>query len=311
MTIAVPTFADTALEGGEAFDVQLHAADNAVIADGQGTGTIVDGPVPGDFDGNLKTDILWRDEASGHIAAWFMDGTMKTGGALVDPSPFRPLSWRIVGTADFNGDAKTDILWRDQAGTGKVAIWYMDGTTKTSAVLTDPPSAPPLDWRIVGTGDFNGDGRPDILWRDQAKTGQIAVWLMNGRTRAGAVLTNPGSFPLLNWEIVGVGDFNHDRQPDILWRETKSTGHLAVWFMSGTTKIGATLLTPDSFPLLNWEIQAVGDYNGDGQPDILWRDQKSTGSIAVWFMNGTTRTSATLTDPPAFTLLNWRIVGPK
>jgi hypothetical protein len=38
----------------------------------------------------------------------------------------------------------------------------------------------PTNWSVVGTGDFNGDGFGDIMWRDTA--GDIAVWLMNGST---------------------------------------------------------------------------------------------------------------------------------
>jgi hypothetical protein len=51
---------------------------------------------------------------------------------------------------------------------------------------------PGPDWRICGTGDYNGDGRSDILW--QNSTGDVAVWEMNGTTVISAViLASPGS----------------------------------------------------------------------------------------------------------------------
>jgi hypothetical protein len=161
------------------------------------------------------------------------------------------------------------------------------------------------------SSDFNGDGLADILWRDQGSTGLIAAWLMNGASRMAATLTTPNSFPLLNWQIVGTGDFNGDGKPDILWRDTASTGLLAVWHMDGTTLTSAAATNPPSFPLLNWRVVGVGDFNGDGKPDILWREQASTGQIAIWYMNGVNLTSAVLTNPSSLPLLNWKIVGPK
>ena len=38
-----------------------------------------------------------------------------------------------------------------------------------------------------------------------------------------------------------------------------------------------------------WLIALVGDYNGDGMSDLLWRD--NVGNTAVWFMNGVTASS--------------------
>lgn len=269
-------------------------------------------PPPNDFNADGQVDILWRDQgASGHIALWFMNGATMTHGALTNPSPFPLLNWQIVGTSDFDGDGRTDILWRDQGSTGHIAVWFMDGTRMKSRTLLDPSPFPLLSWRIVGTGDFNADGKPDILWRDQGNTGSMAVWFMDGTTMTSATLTDPESFPLLNWEIVGTGDFNSDGKTDLLWRDTQSAGHIAVWFMDGTTMTSAALTDPPAFPLLNWQIQAVGDYDGDGKPDLLWRDQTGSGKIAIWFMDGISRKSGTLTNPDGFPILSWRIVGPK
>jgi hypothetical protein len=97
-------------------------------------------------------------------------------------------------------------------------------------------------------GDFNGDGNPDILWRNTS-TGLIVVWYMNGGTIIGsadiAVIT--GS----TWQIVGTGDFNGDGKADILWRNT-STGANEIWEMNGATVIGVAII--DTVSDQNWKI---------------------------------------------------------
>src|SRR3974377_1885996 len=39
-----------------------------------------------------------------------------------------------------------------------------------------------------------------------------------------------------------------------------------------------------------WSVAATGDYNGDGNADILWRD--TSGNTAIWVMSGTTVSSS-------------------
>jgi hypothetical protein len=38
--------------------------------------------------------------------------------------------------------------------------------------------SPDSTWHIIETGDFNGDARTDLLWRND--NGAVAEWLMNG-----------------------------------------------------------------------------------------------------------------------------------
>ena len=90
------------------------------------------------------------------------------------------------------------------------------------------------DRRASVVGDFNGDGRSDILW--QGSDGTPAIWLMDGLT----VLSNgpAGSFnPGPSWHVVGAGQFgNGDIKSDILWQA--DFGQAAVWLMDGTSMVG-------------------------------------------------------------------------
>jgi hypothetical protein len=186
----------------------------------------------GDFNGDGKPDILWRNTSNGQNAVWFMNGATVTGFAALDSVADQ--AWTIVGTGDFNGDGKPDILWRNTSD-GQNAVWFMNGATVTGFAALNRVTD--QTWTIVGTGDFNGDGKPDILWRNTSN-GQNAVWFMNGATVTGFV-------PLASvadqaWTIVDTGDFNGDSKPDILWRNT-TRGQNAVWFMDGVTVTGSSL----------------------------------------------------------------------
>jgi hypothetical protein len=76
-------------------------------------------------------------------------------------------------------------------------VWYMDGVTRIGMASLIPVLD--TNWQIAGTGDFNRDGKTDILWRYQGTGGYVRVWYMDGVTRLGI-----GSLPSvtdLNWEI--------------------------------------------------------------------------------------------------------------
>ena len=104
------------------------------------------------------------------------------------------------------------------------------------------------NWRIVGTGDFNGDSMSDILWRDTS--GNVAIWVMNGTSsivRPAGVGNVPTTGPLPL-----TGDYNGDGKSDLLWRDT--SGNTAVWFMNGTTIASTAFL--GNVPT-NWTVQSV------------------------------------------------------
>jgi hypothetical protein len=74
--------------------------------------------------------------------------------------------------------------------------------------------------------------------------------------------------------------------------------------MNGVNWTGSAELIPVSD--ISWQIMGTGDYNKDGNIDILWRNI-SSGTNVVWYMNGVTwSSSAELIPVPD---LSWRIVS--
>ncbi len=88
-----------------------------------------------DLNGDGKSDVLWRNSASGETAAWLMDGTrLVAGRGLLGPP------WTITRTGDFNGDGKADILFTNPV-TGDKVMWLMDGLVPMSGhLLTNDPN---------------------------------------------------------------------------------------------------------------------------------------------------------------------------
>jgi hypothetical protein len=168
------------------------------------------------------------------------------------------------------------------------------------------------NWKIAGTGDFDRDGNTDILWRYYGAgefQGWNVVWLMNGEAIIDFAYLNGTSD--MNWKIVGTGDFNRDGNVDILWRY-QGTGEFqgwnVIWYMTGgtTTSFGYLYTISD----MGWEIGGTGDFNGDGNTDILWR-YYGTGQFqgwnCIWYMQGEGITGF---DYPMTILdTNWRIVN--
>lgn len=223
------------------------------------------GRVSGDFNGDGRSDILWRNFNDGYVTMWQMDGTSIVAANYVYQVP---LTYRIAGTGDFDGDGKTDILWR--APNGDVAMWLMDGATiKQAAIVANAP----LDYVVRGVGDFNGDGRADILW--QNSNGDVTGWLMNGTSFAGlGTVGYATSF----YTFVGIGDFNGDGRSDVMWRG--ADGSISTWQMNGLSAAGYYVATvgPD------WQIQGLRDMDGDLRADVVWRNDN--GSVALWRMDG-------------------------
>ncbi|HEV2043409.1 MAG TPA: M10 family metallopeptidase C-terminal domain-containing protein, partial [Sphingomicrobium sp.] len=74
---------------------------------------------------------------------------------------------------DFNGDGRSDILWRNVDG--QLSNWLGQANGGFVQNNANAATVVPIAWAVAGTGDFNGDGRDDILWRNT--DGTLSNWL--------------------------------------------------------------------------------------------------------------------------------------
>ena len=260
----------------------------------------------GDFSGDGAMDLLWQ-HGDGRLALWQMTGTAMRSASSLSPDLVADTNWKIVGSGDFNNDGHPDVLWHHQTS-GALAVWTMNGANRVSALSVTPDRVGDVNWRPMATGDFNGDGKRDIVWRHLTQ-GTIGIWFMDGVRLITALNPTIERVVDANWRIVGAGDFNRDGRADLVWRHY-STGKLAIWLMDGVRVLSAVEMTPNLVADTNWEIRAVGDANRDGRPDLIWQHATS-GALAIWFMDGTRMISAQSITPGTVADLNWKIAGPR
>ena len=215
-------------------------------------------------------DLLWQN-TDGQASIWEMDGNSLVGGGAVSPNPGP--SWKAIGRGDFFGAGASDILWQNTSS-GQASVWEMNGNSLVGGGAVSPNPGP--SWRAVGAGDFNGDGLSDILWQNTS-SGQVSIWEMGQN------------------EVV----------PDIIDGGGGGGGGPVASPGPGVPKvIGGGPVTPNPGPA--WKAIGTGDFNKDGDADILFQNA-STGQVSIWEMSGNTLKAGGAVSPnpgPA-----WQAIG--
>jgi hypothetical protein len=232
----------------------------------------------GDFNGDGIADLA---ELSGDGTVTVLLG--KGDGTFSDPiSTASGASGpgRSMAASDFNGDGFADLAFTTFDGKIFVRLGNGDGTFNVTSFATGANQLPGL-----AAADFDGDGNVDLAvltcCRDEFSSGDIQILFGHGDGTFGPLMEVAG---IPGPVSITAAELNNDGHPDLLVTfagcHTPCDGMNA--FMNrgdGTFAFTQSLQVSEEIP----SQPAVGDFNGDGIPDIAFSGQ---GDVHVYLGNG-------------------------
>ena len=158
-------------------------------------------PLPGDFDGDGDTDIIWFQPGDGPDYLWRFSGGSPVSTPLRIVGNYRP----VVG--DFNGDGTDDLFWYGPGAKADYIWWFDTGATYTSV----PTTVTKKDYRPFAA-DVDGDGADELFWYTPG-SGPDYIW--TSITRSGTPTST--STTADGFATPVVGDYDGNGFADILW----------------------------------------------------------------------------------------------
>jgi|GEM_PF-3471134 len=260
------------------FDVSKDGSTRVVVMLGNGDGTFqrpVSYPAGqasslevGDFRGDGRLDLAFANPNQNTVSILPGNGDGTFAPPRLINVGFRPEN---IALGDFNGDGKLDIAAISvptSSGGATVSVLLGNGDGTFQAPVNTPFTGIPAFpvFFLAGPGDFNRDGHLDLL---VGSGGKVDVLLGNGD---GSFHTTPPISLVSGISGITVGDFRGDGKLDLAVSDFVQlgprggyvVGPVEVFLGNGDGTFGPPTVTGGGFSPL-----AVGDFNGDGKPDII------------------------------------------
>ena len=199
-----------------------------------------------------------------------------------------PITGNTAYHVDLNNDGREDLISAGiQPGTFDVMLSTGDGVYGQPTTYSVPGGS----WSALAIGDFNGDGWPDLIVTSFGNA--FYEYLNNGDGTLHLQATFSTDVTVL---YMSAGDLNHDGKIDLVFEGSDSNGNLTVnvWFANGD---GGFTVGPAT-PVQVYGFVYVGDFDGDGNADVVVEDVFYTTTVLALFGDGTGHfpASTTFTD---------------